>query len=694
MKISLNWIKKYVFPLNMSEDEISNILTNIGLTVKSINHINKDFVLDIEITPNRTDAMSHYGIARDLYAVLKFRGYKVHLLKPVINEEINRNDSKSHFQNFQIILKIHEKCIRYSGIFISKIKIEPSPYWLISRLRSIGIESTNNIIDTLYFVMYELGQPLHIFDMDQIECGKIIIKNGEKNTKFLSSDNVIRKLDKEDLVIYDEIKPLSIAGMINNIQSNIHISTKNIFIGSASFNSNIIRNIIKKHSIQIKTQHLFEKDSDPNQTVYALQRVVFLIKKITKNEIIYSDIIDCYPNPIFFSKIKLRYNKIVNIIGRKISKRKIKKILSLLEIIIHYENNEYLFISIPSYRTDVQREIDVIEEILRIYGIHKIPIHDQIKISTLPKVFHKTEYEIQKILFEQLVSYGFQEIISPTMIKEKECSSLLNSFFNIEKIEVMNPVNQNQKLLRFSLLFSMIECIIYNYNNNRIDLDIKFFELGKIYFKKNNKFLEKTYLGIIIFQKKITESKNYIFFYLKGIIEQIFQKSGISNYTQILSKHLLLENGISILYNHKNLVEIGKIKKLKNNVLKKNEIFYAEIDWQYLISIIQEKKIIYIPFSRYPTSRRDLSLLVDKSISFERINQLIKKKENHIIKKIQIYDLYEGINLPISKKSYTISFFFESQKETLTDQIIKNYMKKIEFFLKKELQAEIRGIEK
>jgi|GEM_PF-3925955 phenylalanyl-tRNA synthetase, beta subunit, non-spirochete bacterial len=678
MKISLNWIKKYVFPINLNENEISNLLTDIGLTVKKINNTDEDFILDMEITPNRTDAMSHYGIARDLYAILKFRGYKVHLSKPLIDKRIDIINS-----NHQFIVKTHEKCVRYSGMFIKKIKIEPSPYWLISRLESIGLKSTNNIIDIIHFVMYELGQTIHIFDMDQIQDGKIIIKNAEKNTNFQSSDK-IRKLNEDDLVIYDTIKPLSLAGMINHIQANIHIKTKNIFIGSACFKPTIIRRIRKKHSIEIKTQYLFEKEIDPNQTIYALQRTAFLIKeKFINNEMICSNIIDFYPNPISFSKIKLRYNKIINIIGKKISKKKIKKILSLLEIMIDFEHDKYLLISVPSYRTDVKREIDVIEEILRIYGIYKIPIYNRTKIYTFPKVFDKTEYKIQKILFEQLISYGFQEIISSTMVNEEKYFFLLNSFFKRKEIKVVNPITKNHKFMRSSLLSSMINCIEYNYNNNRIEPSIKFFELGKIYYKKNNKFLEKTYLGIAVLQKEKTD--NYSFFYLKGIVEQILKKSGISNYTQILSKHPLLDYGISILYNHKNLIELGKFKNLK-----KNKIFYAEIDWKYLISIIQEKKIIYVPFSKYPTSRRDLSLLVDKTISFERIHQLIKKKENHIIKKIQIYDLYESSNLPTSKKSYTISFFFKSEKETLNDKIINALMKEIEFFLKKEIKAEIR----
>ncbi|WP_185861246.1 phenylalanine--tRNA ligase subunit beta [Blattabacterium cuenoti] len=686
MKVSLNWIKKYVFPINMNQNQISNILTDIGLTVKAINNVNNDFILDIEITPNRTDAMSHYGIARDLYAVLRFRGYKVHLLKPKINEDY------CYQSHIKIFVQEYDKCIRYSGIFISGIKIEKSPYWLISQLESIGIRSINNIIDIMHFVMYELGQPVHIFNMNQIKDVKIVIKNAENNTHFQYSDNIKIKLDKEDLVIYDNAHPLSIGGIINHVESNINVKTTNIFVGSACWHSTIIRNIKKKYSKKIKTQYpyFFEKDIDPNQTVYALQRIAFLIKEIIRNKIVCSNVIDFYPNPIYFSKIKLRYNKIINILGKKISIKNIKKILSLLEMKIDYENQKYLFIEVPSYRTDVKREIDVIEEILRIYGIHKIPIYNnQVKISTHIKFFEKTEYEIQKILFEQLINYGFQEIISSTMINEKKYSYFFNSFLKRKEIQVMNPVNQSYKFMRSSLLFSMIDCIEYNYKNNRIKSYIKFFELGKIYYKKNDKFLEKPYLGIAIAisKKEKTEYNYYSFFYLKGIIEQILQKSGIYNYTQILSEHPLLENGISILYNHKNLIEIGKFKR---TILKKNEIFYAEIDWKYLISIIKEKKIIYIPLSKYPTSKRDLSLFVDQTISFEKINQLIKKRENHIIKKVEIYDLYKGINFPTSKKSYTISFFFESKKETLTEEIINDSMKEIEFFLKKELKAEIR----
>ncbi|WP_238784401.1 phenylalanine--tRNA ligase subunit beta [Blattabacterium cuenoti] len=682
--------------MEINVEEVTDILSDIGLPVKSIKKIfhktkKEDYVLDVEMTPNRKDAMSHYGIARDLYVVLKFRGKKVYLQKPPIIE----NNSKNYYHNneYQINILENKKCIRYSGISICKIKIEASPNWLVDRLKSIGIKSTNNIIDIIKFVTHELGQPIHVFDMDQIEENKIIIKNAEKNIEIQSSDHIIRKFDKEDLMIYDLEKPLSIAGIINNIISSIHINTKNIFLGSACFDPFIIRIIGNKYLIQTEEKYLMERGMDPTQTVYALQRAAFLINKITnkRRKIYSSNIIDVYPNPIYPPIIKLRYKKIINIIGKKISQKKIKNILSLLEISIHSENRKYLCVIVPLYRIDVKREIDLIEEILRIYNINKIDkISEQVKISPLPYFFYKTEHKIKKILFEQLINYGFQEIISYTIRNKDQFSFLLNSFYQREEIKILNPINQNYKFMRSSLLFGILDCIKYNYN--RKNTNVKLFEIGKIYYKENNKFLEKTYLGIAIGmtkEKKIVESTNSYFFYLKGIIEQIFQKSGIYNYTQqVCYLHPLLENSISILYNNKILVELGK---LKNNFLKKKEIFYAEIDWKYLISIIKNKKIIYVPFSKYPTSRRDLSLLVDKSISFERINQLlIKEKKNHMIKKIKIYDYYKGKNIPISKISYTVSFFFESKKETLSDKIINHSMKKIESFLTKKLKAKVR----
>lgn len=684
MRISYNWLRKYI-SIDLSAKKISDILTEIGLSVKNVikkkTGETEDSILDVEITPNRSDAMSHYGIARDLYAVLTFRGYKTHLSKPIISnyqKDINK-------YRFQISIEEKNKCKRFSGLILSKIEINSSPNWLNNQLESIGIKPINNIIDITNFVMNELGQPIQVFDMDQIEGKSLIIKNVKNKIYFNSEDNRKRILNEKDFIISDKIKPLSIAGIINETNLNVNIKTKNIFLGCAYFNPVDIRSIGIRHMIKTDARFRFERGVDPNLTVYALQRTALLIKEVTKCNIS-SDIMDIYPNPIDPSTIKLRYQKIHDLIGKKISEKNIKKILLLLEIVILDENKKSLLVLVPPYRIDVQREVDLIEEILRIYGLTQIKISKKIQISPLPNFFYKTKEKIQKTIFNQLVNSGFQEIINPPLIKKNKDSLLLNSFFKREEIKILNPVNISYNSMRSSLLFGMIDSIRHNYN--RGNQKIKFFEIGKIYYKSNNQFLEKTCLSIAL-SEKIMEPKNSLFFDLKGIIEQIFQRIGIFHYTQINSTHPFLRESIFIKYKNKNLVELGK---LKENLFKKQEVFYAEIDWEYLISIIQKKKVIFFPFSKYPTSKRDLSFLVDKTISFEKIYQLIKEKEKNLIKKIQIYDLYEGKDLPKEKKSYTISFLFESQKGTLTDLMMDEVMKKIEKFLKNELGAKIRGI--
>ncbi|WP_185878420.1 phenylalanine--tRNA ligase subunit beta [Blattabacterium cuenoti] len=690
MIISYNWLRKYI-SIDLSAKKISDILTEIGLSVKNV--IKKkageteDYILDVEITPNRSDAMSHYGIARDLYAVLTFRGYKTNLSKPIISnyqKDINK-------YRFQISIEEKNKCRRFSGLILSKIEINSSPNWLNNQLESIGIKPINNIIDITNFVMNELGQPIQVFDMDKIEGKSLIIKNVKNKIFFNSEDNRKRILNEKDFIISDKIKPLSIAGIINETNLNVNIKTKNIFLGCAYFNPVDIRSIGIRHMIKTDARFRFERGVDPNLIVYALQRTALLIKEVTKCNIS-SDIMDIYPNPINPFTIKLRYQKIHDLIGKKISEKNIKKILLLLEIVILDEKKKSLLVLVPPYRIDVQREVDLIEEILRIYGLTQIKISKKIQISPLPNFFYKTKEKIQKTIFNQLVNFGFQEIINSPIINKNKDSLLLNSFFKREEIRILNPVNKFYNSMRSSLLFGIIDSIKHNYN--RANKKIKFFEIGKIYYKSNNQFLEKTCLSIALSEKnqnkkKIIESKNSLFFDLKGIIEQIFQRIGIFHYTQINSIHPFLRESIFIKYKNKNLVELGK---LKEDLFKKQEVFYAEIDWEYLISIIQKKKVIFIPFSKYPTSKRDLSFLVENTISFEKIYQLIKEKEKNLIKKIKIYDLYEGKDLPKEKKSYTISFFFESLEGTLTDLMMDEVMKKIEKFLKNELGAKIRRI--
>ncbi|WP_185855492.1 phenylalanine--tRNA ligase subunit beta [Blattabacterium cuenoti] len=696
MKISYNWIKNYIY-FDIDIEKICNTIADIGIPVKKIQkiYINKkiDYILYLEITPNRTDAMSHYGIARDLYIMLKYRGYNTHLLIPKISDE---KEYKKYKSPYKIFVKENKKCIRYSGMFVEKIRISTSPDWLIYRLKSIGIKSINNIIDIVNFIMYELGIPIHVFDADKIKGKKILVKTYDKSSEdFQFNDNIIRTLDNNDLIITDEnMNILSISGIINNTRYNINNKTNNIFFGSIFFDPLFIRKTRKKHIIETDYQYFLEKGIDPNLSSFALKRLIFLLKtiKIEKNKIKFYNIIDFYIKPNIPFIIKLYYKKIFQVIGKNISKKEIKKILFLLEIIVNSENEDFFLVTIPTYRTNIKREIDLIEEILRIYGIKNIKISNRIKISPIPNFFSKKENKIQKTIFNQLISYGFQEIISYPIKNRDKNSIILNSFFKREEIMIINPINKNNNLLRTSLLFGMIDCIINNYNNNRKSLkeNMKFFEIGKIYYKKNNIFFEKTNLGISIMEvdekkEKDIEYNNY--FYLKGIIEQIFQRCGIINYTQKFSKHPLLDFGVSIFYNNKNLIELGKVK---NSFLENKSIFYAEIDWEYLISIINNNKINCTSLIKYPISRRDLSILIDKTISFEELNKFIHNNKIDLIKNINIYDLYEGGDFSSLKKSYTISFLFENKNGTLTEKIINHSMEKIKFFLQKKFKAEMR----
>ncbi|WP_185882910.1 phenylalanine--tRNA ligase subunit beta [Blattabacterium cuenoti] len=678
MNFSFNWIKKYIF-FDIDVKKVSEYLIDIGIMVKQIKKKYlfgiEDFIMDIEIPPNRSDLVSYHGIARELYTILKFHNYQTHLLKIEIDKDLT-----SKKKNIQFILNKNLNCIRFSGFSIFKMKLTPSPNWLIYRLNSIGIKTVNNIIDIIRFIMYELGIIIHIFDLDQIEGKRIFIKNYDKFFIYSSNKNMIK-----------EIQPLSIAGIINNMKE-YH---KNFFLGNIYMHSFFFRSLYKKYHLKKEYYSFFNKEMDPNSSLFSLRRISFLIKKIVEkktNNIIISNIIDIYPNNIEPFKIKIFYKRIVSIIGKKISKHKIRKILILLNISIYEEHTHYFVVIIPSYRTDIKREIDLIEEILRIYGINKIESKNEKQINIPSNIFYKKENNIQKKIIEQLIYSGFQEIISYSMRIHDINTLLLNSFFKRKVIRILNPISSNYHVLRTSLVFGMIDCISYNYNHNHFNTNlintIKIFEIGKIYYKINNRLLEPTYLGLSIYQKKIKSIKD-TFFYLKGIIEKIFQKNGIIDYTQQCNQHPFLENSVSLLYKKQHLSTIGKVI---DSLTKKKHIFYAEINWDYLISIIKKnKQITYIPISKYPASRRDLSILIDKSILFEYLNQSMKKYQNSIIKKIHIYDFYDQGYFCNSKKSYTISFLFESTKKTLTSQIINDTMKKIELFLKRKFKAEIRG---
>lgn len=663
MKISFTWIKKYL-KTSLNINYIGDILTSIGLEVESISND----ILEINITPNRSDSMSHYGIARYLYSALKIKKYDVDIVNPFIN---NRIQNDNNLNDFNVIID-NNNCIRYVGAIFSEIEIKDSPIWLKQILNSIGINPVNNILDIINFVTYDLGQPLHVFDVDNIIGNEITIKKISNKTFFQISDNKNIFLDKEDLIIFNNETAISIAGILIGKKYNINKNTKRIFIESACYSAETIRITCKKYGISSESSFRFARGVDPNQTLNAFEKTATLIEKITNGKQT-SKTIDFYPKKIQPFNINLNYKTLYKIIGEKISPKKIKDILIALAIKISYERYYSLELLIPTYRIDIKREIDLIEEILRIYGYNKIKIPKKIKISLKEKNIYQEK--IDELFAQHLVANGFYEIFNISLFKDNKNYIFNNN--NRDIIKIMNPLNNDMNILRFNILESMLHTI--SYNIKRKNFNLKLFEFGKIYYKIDRNFFEKKRLGIIITNKEkyIKSETEFSFFYIKNIVQKLLKLGGIINYSQLHSTDPMMEDNILII-KYKNL-NIAKIGRIKINILRdmniKQDVFFANIDWEYINFFFKKKKIIKIkPLSKYPWVRRDLSMLVDNKILFEEIYKLAMNTEKKYLKKIILFDVYQVDN---NKKSYGISFYLEDERQTLTDKIIDITIEKI-----------------
>lgn len=647
-----------------------------GTPAKEFIKIRKDFAIEIEITPNRPDAMSHWGVARELYAILKARRYAAILHKPSVE---NFQTSKI-FNNLLISINDIKKCKRYSGCIISGVKIAPSPLWLQQRLLCIGLHPKNNVIDIINFVIYEFGQPLHVLKVEYIDGKEIHIKNLQENgdTELIMS--------YKNLIICDTNKKIGLAGIF---EQKIQGTTKNLFIESAYFEPESIRKIVKKHGINTYSSFLFERGVDPEQVVYVLKRAAILIKEIAGGEI-YTPT-DIYPRYIPRSKTIIRYKQIHSLLGKKISKQSIKKILSLLEIDILINNKQSLNVSVPSYRVDVLREIDLIEDIIRIYGYHHIKIPKTFYYSTNIKkkyTFQSFENEISTLLIAQ----GFYEVINLSLTRKDYIKFLEPTA--LSTISLLNPLSNEMTVMRESLLFGLLENISYNTRRNNSKL--KFFEWGKTYEKIKKKYNEKYYLGLMISGKEhrdywLNSTGMFSFFYIKGVIEGILKKYGLKNTKQKIKEDVLLEHALWIYHENDIIVRMGRIKnKLIEFFDIKQDVFYAEIYCTIIFKIIQDYSICIKPISQLPGARRDLAILLDKSISFEELCQKIKSTREEIIKDIQLFDVYEGKNLQKDIKSYALSFYLEDRNKNLTDTKIVKTMENIKNTLSEKLGVQLR----
>ena len=656
-----------------------------GTPAATVFKIENDEVFEIGLTPNRADAMSHLGTARDLRAGMLQSGVNVELITPsVTNFRVDKRTLK-----IDIDVKENKLVPRYCGLTISGITVKPSPTWLQNRLKAIGLNPKNNIVDVTNYVLHELGQPLHAFDADKIN-GKIIVKTLASGTKFTTLDDVERSLHEEDIMICDENGPLCIAGVFGGKESGVSESTTSIFLESAYFNPVSVRKTAKRHQLNTDASFRFERGIDPAITDYALKRAALLIQEVAGGEIT-SDLIDVYPKKIEDFNVFLNFNKVAKIIGQEIPKDIIKKILVSLDIKINSVTDSGLGLTIPAYRVDVQREIDVVEEILRVYGYNNIQFSNKVNatVSNSPRT---EDYKIQNVVATQLNSQGFHEMManSLTTANYVQLSEMLQEEHNVT---MLNPLSSDLATMRQSLLFSGLEAI--SYNINRKNTDLKLFEFGKTYHNYPSGYEEIKHLTLFLTGNRNQESwttsqKPTDFFLFKGYVNAVLERLGIQK-TQIqpLTSDIFSE-GIALSIGRDAIVEIGVVKK---SILKsfgiKQEVFYADFNWATILKLISNK-IKFSEIPKYPEVRRDLALLIDNGVTYESIYKIAKQTEKEVLKNIDLFDVYQGDNLSEGKKSYALSFILQDNSKTLTEEQIDKIMNKLQKNFETELGAVLR----
>lgn len=659
----------------------------VGTPAAEIFEVENDEVFEIGLTPNRADAMSHYGVARDLKAGLLQQDLNLELISPsVMSYHVDTRSLK-----VDVDVQDKDKCPRYCGVTISGVKVETSPSWLQNRLKAIGLSPINNIVDVTNYVLHELGQPLHAFDAAKITGNKVEVKTCEAGTKFTTLDEVERELHEDDLMICDAEKPMCIAGVFGGIDSGVTETTTNIFLESAYFDPVSVRKTAKRHGLNTDASFRFERGIDPNFTKYALKRAALLITEIAGGEIT-SDISDAYPNKIEDFQVVLSFDNAKRLIGQEIPKETIKSILTSLDIKINNVTEAGLGLTVPSFRNDVQREADVIEEILRVYGYNNIKTTEKLNAS-ISNTSRFEDYKLQNVIGNQLASQGFFEIMANSLTSPKyiELSEQLNADHNVK---MLNPLSNDLEVMRQSLLFSGLEAVSHNINRKRDDL--KLFEFGKTYHQYSDNREEHKHLALFVTGNKAqerwnTQAKPSDFFFLKGTIEAVLERLGLNRLKSAPHKTDILSEGMSLSIGKKTLVEFGLVKKsvLKHFGISQNVLF-ADFNWDNVLEMAQHNKIKFTAIPKYPEVRRDFALLLDNSVTFDDIYTIAKQTEKQLLKAVNLFDVYEGKNLPAGKKSYAVSFTLQDENKTLNDKQIDKIMNKLQSNFKNKLGAELR----
>lgn len=649
----------------------------IGSLAKDYFNLQDDYVFEIGLTPNRADAASHLGVARDLAAYLNI---------PVTMPDLSGFKVQNQDLNIQVMVEDPIASPRYSSLSISGISIKESPDWLKDKLNVIGVRPINNVVDVTNFVLHELGQPLHAFDADAINGNKVLVKKLADGKLFKTLDDVERKLSADDLMICNAEEPMCIAGVFGGISSGVKQSTSNIFLESAWFNPVSVRKTSKRHGLKTDASFRFERGTDPDMTVTALKRAAILIQELAGGQIS-SEISDIYPVQANPFPIEISYKNVSRLIGKIIPADEIRATLSGLGIKVISEDSDGMKLEVPAYKVDVTREVDIIEEVLRIHGYDNVEIPSQIRAS-LNTTIKPDKEVLQNQIAELLSANGFFEILSNSLTK------LSYSAEPERAVRILNPLSTDLDVMRQSLLFSGLEAIVYN--QNRRNSDLKFYEFGKVYNLDQEIYKENLRLSVFLCGSKHTEgwntkSENTDFYNLKSAVDLIINKLNLKGLSIIENSNPEFSSGISYRKSDKILVEFGAVsKKFLKKLDISTDVFYADFDWDQIMRSVRNNKITYTEVSKFPSVRRDLSMLLSKDISFEQLNQIAFKTEKSLLKEVNVFDVYVGDKLPEGKKSYALSFLLQDEDKTLTDKQIDAIMQKLILNFEKQAGAEIR----
>ena len=682
----------------------------VGTPAAEYYHLESDWLIEVDITANRADALSHWGVARDLFAWLKQNGYETSLHRP----DCSKFKVDNHNLPIEVIIENQEACKRYACVSVTDCEVKESPDWLKNRLTTVGLRPINNIVDITNYVMMAYGQPLHTFDADMVKGHKIVVKTMPEGTPFQTLDGEEHKLSDRDLAICNAEDPMCIAGVFGGKGSGTYETTKNVVLESAYFHPTWIRKSARRHGLSTDASFRFERGVDPNGTIYALQQAAILCQELAGGKVS-MEICDVYPEPMKNPVVELNYEYVHSLVGKTIPVETIKAICESLEMKVLGETAQALTLEIPAYRVDVQRPCDVVEDILRIYGYNNVEIPTQLKGSLVIKGEEDRKHKLANLVSEQLVGEGFNEILNNSLSKSSYYDDKQDTL-----VKIMNPLSSDLNVMRQTLLFGGLESIQHNANRKRQNL--RFFEFGNVYNKREpitnnrdaaaeeeamrkgnwllfNGYYEEYHAALWVTGKRVEgswahQNENSTFYELSAYVENILRRIGLKpgmtvrkkSENDIFSAGLTIENR-----GGKKLVEMGIItKKLQKQFGIDNPVYYAEMNWTQLMKATKKNEVLFTEVPKFPAVSRDLALLVDNSVEFAQIEQIARQTEKKLLKKVELFDVYEGDKLPVGKKSYAVNFILQDEEKTMGDKQIDAIMQKLITNIKKQLGAELR----